>query len=528
MKKILLSSFMLFLGVTTFGQQSCAAALPITTNGTLIITPSISGVYSESCLPTKTSIAGVWYKYTPVSNGEMIITSDVSANNGVTYSKDTRLSVFNGDCLSLTCIASNDNNIESGAVKKLAKLVVPVTAGVTYYIQWDSYWFVKPLKFNFIFEALTCISPSVSDVKSPVLQDATSVKLSWNQAIVTPVVYNIDWSTDLLAIAGEGSSVSVPTGSSSTVEAIVSDLPESSSFRYFVRSQCSGGESKYKGPFYCYLPKALPYLNDFETVDALGNRTDGIVGVGIGVGFLSQFPDNTAFPPISGYGVIDDVNLGYSLSTANSTLAASNFWSFSRGISVKKDEIVLVKFKTKLYAEGYDADGITPIAPSPMSLVLNVGNAQESGSQTFLKSFPITGDNSLEAAYIGQEAYWKAPADGVYYFGINNNSPIGTVSSKILLDDLSFELGTTLSSTVFSSNSFSVSPNPARDFITVSAPNYSIKQVTVLDLNGRVLLQEAVNKTSQANITISNLSSGIYLMNVVTESGIASKKIIKN
>ena len=97
MKKLLLSCILLISSVSVFAQTTCANATNITSNGTKTC-PAITGTYSNPCLGGTTNDAGaamkaIWFKYTPASNGEITISSDLPVNDGATNS-DTRLSVL--------------------------------------------------------------------------------------------------------------------------------------------------------------------------------------------------------------------------------------------------------------------------------------------------------------------------------------------------------------------------------------------------------------------------------------------------
>jgi hypothetical protein len=81
----------------------------------------------------------------------------------------------------------------------------------------------------------------------------------------------------------------------------------------------------------------------------------------------------------------------------------------------------------------------------------------------------------------------------------------------------------------FFSNKFSAYPNPATNSITV-ANNESIilNSISITDINGRNVKEVKVNNVSETEVNISDLSSGIYFMNINTDNGKAVKKIIKN
>ncbi len=67
-------------------------------------------------------------------------------------------------------------------------------------------------------------------------------------------------------------------------------------------------------------------------------------------------------------------------------------------------------------------------------------------------------------------------------------------------------------------------PNPAYDFLNVRS-NENISKIEVISSNGQVVATQNTD-AKDASINISNLEKGIYFVNVTTESGISSSKII--
>lgn len=76
---------------------------------------------------------------------------------------------------------------------------------------------------------------------------------------------------------------------------------------------------------------------------------------------------------------------------------------------------------------------------------------------------------------------------------------------------------------VLSDENLSIYPNPSNDRVTISATS-TLKSATIIDLMGNEVL-----KTQSKTIDVSNLSVGIYMLNVQFENNqIVSKKLIKN
>ena len=147
------------------------------------------------------------------------------------------------------------------------------------------------------------------------------------------------------------------------------------------------------------------------------------------------------------------------------------------------------------------------------------------------------------------EVIWKGPG---FYGGVpgaipatGTNQPIeidyvhgagtgNTVSVTSRFDNLLANASATedlLGSTDYNlvENKFSVSPNPANDFITVSnTANFLLSEISITDLNGRVVKHNSYSNVSNVQVNISDLSSGVYMIKITSDQGTATKKIVKN
>ena len=69
--------------------------------------------------------------------------------------------------------------------------------------------------------------------------------------------------------------------------------------------------------------------------------------------------------------------------------------------------------------------------------------------------------------------------------------------------------------------SFSLAPNPAKDVVNISVENLAIDTIEIYDITGKQVIQETNLNTVSKTITVSELSSGLYLVkvngNVVTK-----------
>lgn len=116
---------------------------------------------------------------------------------------------------------------------------------------------------------------------------------------------------------------------------------------------------------------------------------------------------------------------------------------------------------------------------------------------------------------------------------ITTTGQVNSVSATGLFDDLNFQASATSGpllavATNEVASASSVYPNPASNFINVSNDKAAITKVTLADLNGRTVKQFELANVSEAQLNISELSSGMYLMTIKSTEGETVKKIMKN
>lgn len=112
------------------------------------------------------------------------------------------------------------------------------------------------------------------------------------------------------------------------------------------------------------------------------------------------------------------------------------------------------------------------------------------------------------------------------YF-VTNGGPTGSNSDIIGIDALSVDR--TLSTDDFFAKNFSVYPNPSTGILNLASKNNTaINTIQLTDLNGRVVKNIKANSVSETQINISDLTSGLYFLNVQTDSGSGTTKVVKN
>ncbi|CAM4258962.1 T9SS-dependent choice-of-anchor J family protein [Flavobacterium terrigena] len=101
--------------------------------------------------------------------------------------------------------------------------------------------------------------------------------------------------------------------------------------------------------------------------------------------------------------------------------------------------------------------------------------------------------------------------------------------SLLFIDDLSLFLDVVASASDFISSQFSVYPNPINNSVTISnTGNIEINKIVVCDINGRTVKTVNTNAVLETTVNVSELNTGVYFLNIETNEGSLTKKIVKN
>lgn len=73
----------------------------------------------------------------------------------------------------------------------------------------------------------------------------------------------------------------------------------------------------------------------------------------------------------------------------------------------------------------------------------------------------------------------------------------------------------------------SIYPNPAGDVLNLSILNANMNAAAIVDINGRTVKNVNLGGVQNTTINTSDLASGVYMLNVTTETGTMTKKFIK-
>ncbi|WP_445457959.1 T9SS type A sorting domain-containing protein [Flavobacterium sp. HNIBRBA15423] len=139
----------------------------------------------------------------------------------------------------------------------------------------------------------------------------------------------------------------------------------------------------------------------------------------------------------------------------------------------------------------------------------------------------ISGGSFLTAPYLNWSEYTTSLSA---YDGQSIRIGIKCETSDaymLMVDDFKITAAT-LKSDSFLASKFNIYPNPVNDIISINSDNVAFENISLTDINGRVIKETTTNSVMNYDFNISDLNSGIYFLKIKTSEGILDKKIIKN
>lgn len=159
------------------------------------------------------------------------------------------------------------------------------------------------------------------------------------------------------------------------------------------------------------------------------------------------------------------------------------------------------------------------------------------GAEKFRVGVSTTNTQTTSFTIISPGAFVTNPATALWveytynldnYQGQNVYIAINCVSDDqfgFAIDD--FKVSGTLSADDFFTQNLSLYPNPTSDVVNLSSSSASINTVKITDLNGRVVRNFGFSAVSSAQVNVSDLMSGMYLISVETNEGTGTSKFMK-
>jgi hypothetical protein len=112
--------------------------------------------------------------------------------------------------------------------------------------------------------------------------------------------------------------------------------------------------------------------------------------------------------------------------------------------------------------------------------------------------------------------------------------PANTVTSNIIFDNYSARAVATsnlLNAEDFAtigSETVSIYPNPTKDILNLKVAGLEmISAIQIVDLNGRQIVTKTFNNVSDAQVNVSDLSAGMYLVNITSGDQTVTRKFLK-
>ena len=116
--------------------------------------------------------------------------------------------------------------------------------------------------------------------------------------------------------------------------------------------------------------------------------------------------------------------------------------------------------------------------------------------------------------------------DGVANFDLDTTPPGAPLTGTTFPSE---NCGAVLGSDDFSKSIFTIFPNPAKNQININSNiNSGEAMVSLFDINGRQVISKKVDLTNTAIVNTSGLSTGVYVVKVITETSTHTQKLIIN
>jgi len=169
------------------------------------------------------------------------------------------------------------------------------------------------------------------------------------------------------------------------------------------------------------------------------------------------------------------------------------------------------------YNEPFDAYGYSYVA-------LPVRNFDADTWYTVKETFNIsanTVDYYVNDVLVGSGILYRGGVDAVTYI-------YDSLTTSLFIDDIAITTQTTgLNKTT--TTKFTLSPNPASTVINITnSSNALISSVNITDLNGRTVKTNEFAGIAQPAINVADLAAGVYVLNIASDKGNVTKKIVKN
>ena len=243
----------------------------------------------------------------------------------------------------------------------------------------------------------------------------------------------------------------------------------------------------------CNTITEFPWLEDFEGSDndcwSFHNLSSDN-GMRIASSRYARSGDNVLF---GAYNDDEDANQ-WAISPAITLPANANNFNIRYYISLSNWEGIMTSYEVRVSTTGTDIEDFTNLIHT------ETGSSMDS-SYNYAERLHSLSDFAGQTIYI---AFHNMTAQG---------------GDAMWIDDIT--VGAVLDIESAEEANIAIYPNPVRDMLTVNGEN--VKNVEIIDVNGRVVL----NSNRAGQIDMSELSDGVYMVRVMSENGVSTKKIVK-
>ena len=178
--------------------------------------------------------------------------------------------------------------------------------------------------------------------------------------------------------------------------------------------------------------------------------------------------------------------------------------------------LITLRWEVKASDAAYDAENYS-VYVGTTDEPLDLADSPISFSETTLDGVNVLTPRSLDiSSFAGEPAV---------YFAFRHYDVSDEFTMEI--DNVSVT-APALATVDFFATNFSVYPNPTSNVINLNSASALINNVTLTDINGRIVKTLALGGVSQSQINLADLTTGVYFLSVESNLGTGVSKIVKN
>jgi len=167
-----------------------------------------------------------------------------------------------------------------------------------------------------------------------------------------------------------------------------------------------------------------------------------------------------------------------------------------------------------------DASGDVEFPDTYELYVSTTGNDVSDFGTTPILTQEVTGD-TFTARTVDLSDY----ANETVYIAWRHHNADGFL---LFVDDVVVAENATTGVKDVAASKLSVYPNPATSVVTVKGTDALVSNVAIADINGRTVKTVKFAGVAEAQVNVSDLASGVYVMTIASDKGTTTQKIVKN